>query len=114
MSASIYEQLRDLLRAEEPVALATVVDGPQPGAKLLVRPDGEPLGELGDSGLDRVVYVCDLRDEGRRVDDPRARQLDELRDVRAVIAVPHRDGQVLHHRRTDREGLDGGRVHTDE
>ena len=55
MSASIYEQLRDLLRAEEPVALATVVDGPQPGAKLLVRPDGEPLGELGDPGLDRVV-----------------------------------------------------------
>ena len=55
MSASIYEQLRDLLRAEEPVALATVVNGPQPGAKLLVRPDGEPLGELGDPGLDRVV-----------------------------------------------------------
>ena len=55
MSASIYEQLRDLLRAEEPVALATVVNGPQPGAKLLVRPEGEPVGELGDPGLDRVV-----------------------------------------------------------
>ena len=55
MSASIYEQLRDLLRAEEPVALATVVNGPQPGAKLLVRPEGEPLGQLGDPGLDRVV-----------------------------------------------------------
>jgi xanthine dehydrogenase accessory factor len=55
VSASIYEQLRDLLRAEEPVALATVVNGPQPGAKLLVRPEGDPLGELGDPGLDRVV-----------------------------------------------------------
>jgi xanthine dehydrogenase accessory factor len=55
VSASVYEQLRDLLRAEEPVALATVVDGPQPGAKLLVRPEGEPLGQLGDPGLDRVV-----------------------------------------------------------
>jgi len=55
VSASIYEQLRDLLRAEEPVALATVVDGPQPGAKLLVRPEGEQLGRLGDPGLDRVV-----------------------------------------------------------
>ena len=55
MSASIYEQLRDLLRAEEPVALATVVNGPQPGAKLLVRPEGGPLGQLGDPGLDRVV-----------------------------------------------------------
>jgi hypothetical protein len=29
VSPSIYEQLRDLLRAEEPVALATVVTGPQ-------------------------------------------------------------------------------------
>jgi xanthine dehydrogenase accessory factor len=55
VSASIYEQLRDLLRAEEPVALATVVNGPQPGAKLLVQPEGEPLGRLGDPGLDRVV-----------------------------------------------------------
>jgi xanthine dehydrogenase accessory factor len=55
VSASIYEQLRDLLRAEEPVALATVVNGPQPGAKLLVRPEGEPRGRLGDPGLDRVV-----------------------------------------------------------
>ena len=55
MSASIYEQLRDLLRAEEPVALATVVDGPRPGAKLLIRPEGEQLGQLGDPGLDRVV-----------------------------------------------------------
>ena len=55
MSPSVYEQLRDLLRAEEPVALATVVNGPQPGAKLLVRPEGEPLGQLGDPGLDRVV-----------------------------------------------------------
>jgi xanthine dehydrogenase accessory factor len=55
VSPSIYEQLRDLLRAEEPVALATVVTGPQPGAKLLVRPDGERLGRLGDPGLDRVV-----------------------------------------------------------
>jgi xanthine dehydrogenase accessory factor len=53
--ASIYEQLRDLLRAEEPVALATVVNGPRPGAKLLVRPEGEQLGQLGDPGLDRVV-----------------------------------------------------------
>jgi len=55
VSASVYEQLRDLLRAEEPVALATVVNGPRPGAKLLVRPEGEPLGQLGDPGLDRVV-----------------------------------------------------------
>ncbi len=52
---SVYEALRDALRAREPVALATVVEGPHVGAKLLVQPDAEPLGSLGDAGLDRVV-----------------------------------------------------------
>jgi xanthine dehydrogenase accessory factor len=55
MSAAIYEVLRNALRAEEPVALATVVEGPQVGAKLLVKPEGESLGGLGDADLDRVV-----------------------------------------------------------
>jgi xanthine dehydrogenase accessory factor len=55
MSAGIYEALRDALRAEEPVALATIVEGPHVGAKLLVPPDSEPLGGFGDGGLDRVV-----------------------------------------------------------
>ena len=40
-SRSIYDALRDALRAEEPVALATVTAGPELGAKLLVRPDGD-------------------------------------------------------------------------
>jgi len=31
----VYETLRDALRAEEPVALATVTEGPNLGAKLL-------------------------------------------------------------------------------
>jgi xanthine dehydrogenase accessory factor len=64
---SLYETLRDALLAEEPVALATVVEvaeegtdggvGPELalGAKLLVRPDVPPLGSLGDEALDRVV-----------------------------------------------------------
>jgi len=52
---SIYESLRDALRAQQPVALATVVDGPNVGAKLLVGPEREPEGSLGDPGLDRVV-----------------------------------------------------------
>ncbi len=51
----IYEQLRDRIKAEQPVALATVIDGPTRGAKLLVTP-GEPAqGTLGDPDLDRVV-----------------------------------------------------------
>jgi xanthine dehydrogenase accessory factor len=52
---SVFETLRDALRAEEPVALATVTAGPNVGAKILVRPDGSSLGTLGDPDLDRVA-----------------------------------------------------------
>lgn len=56
MSTPIYEALRDALRNEQPVALATVVDGPHPGAKLLVGPEVDPpLGTMHDPDLDRVV-----------------------------------------------------------
>jgi xanthine dehydrogenase accessory factor len=52
----IYEALRDALRAEQPVALATEVDGPTPGAKLLCGPGlPTPMGTLHDPDLDRVV-----------------------------------------------------------
>lgn len=53
--APIYEVLRDRIRRELPVALATVVDGPGAGAKLLVEPGAEALGSLGNDDLDRVV-----------------------------------------------------------
>jgi xanthine dehydrogenase accessory factor len=52
---TIFEQLRDRIRDERPVALATVVDGPTRRAKLLVTPDEPPVGTLGDPELDRVV-----------------------------------------------------------
>ena len=63
----LYEALSDALRADAPVALATViatvapasadtiVGGVNIGAKLLVRPDAQALGTLGDADLDRVV-----------------------------------------------------------
>ena len=60
----VYEALRDALRAERPVALATVtavadppdgVEAPALGAKLLASPDGAVVGSLGDPDLDRVV-----------------------------------------------------------
>ncbi len=53
-----YAQLRADFGAQVPVALATIIDGPGAGAKLLVRavPDGPAtLGTLGDTDLDRVV-----------------------------------------------------------
>ena len=51
----LFDALRAAITAEAPVALATVIEGPQTGAKLLVRPDEAPLGTLGDPDLDRVV-----------------------------------------------------------
>ncbi len=51
----IFEQLRDRIRAEQPVALATVINGLSRGAKLLVVPDEPAIGTLGDEDLDRVV-----------------------------------------------------------
>jgi xanthine dehydrogenase accessory factor len=53
--SGVYEHLRDALRAREALALATVVEGPGVGGKLLVRPDGSVEGSLGDADLDRVV-----------------------------------------------------------
>ena len=52
---SIYERFRDLIRAEVPVALATLIEGPEVGAKLLVEESGSTLGGLGNEQLDRVV-----------------------------------------------------------
>jgi xanthine dehydrogenase accessory factor len=52
---TIYDELRDALRAQEPVALATVVEGPNAGAKLLVQPGAAQRGSLGNDDLDRVV-----------------------------------------------------------
>ncbi len=53
--APIYDVLRDALQADEPVALATITEGPGTGAKLLVKPGQPALGTLGDDELDRVV-----------------------------------------------------------
>ena len=53
--SSLYEVLRDAIQAEEPVALASMVEGPRPGAVILVRPGHDPVGTLGDAALDRVV-----------------------------------------------------------
>jgi xanthine dehydrogenase accessory factor len=51
----VFDALRDALREQEPSALATVIEGPNLGAKLLVRPGAAPVGTLGDVDLDRVV-----------------------------------------------------------
>ena len=51
----IYDDLDEALRTDRPVALATVIEGPNVGAKLLVGPGRDAAGSLGDPDLDRVV-----------------------------------------------------------
>jgi len=53
--AELFDALRAAVGADEPVALATVVEGPGLGKKLLVRLAGEIRGDLGDPELTRVV-----------------------------------------------------------
>jgi xanthine dehydrogenase accessory factor len=55
LDVSLYEPLHDAIRAEDPVALATMLEGPQPGAGVLVRPGVAAVGTLGEADLDRVV-----------------------------------------------------------
>ena len=52
---SIYDLLRDRLKSQTPVALATVVDGPHVGAKLIVTTSEPPVGDLGNPELTRIV-----------------------------------------------------------
>jgi xanthine dehydrogenase accessory factor len=67
---SAFALVRDCLRSDQPVVLATVVEvaggepelapgpggpGPAIGATLVVRPGHEPVGSLGDERLDQVV-----------------------------------------------------------
>jgi xanthine dehydrogenase accessory factor len=52
---TLFGRYAQCLRQSTPVALATVVDGPHVGAKLLVEPGVPPVGTLGHPELDRVV-----------------------------------------------------------
>lgn len=51
----IFDALAAAIRAEEPIALVSVVDGLGVGSKLLVSPTAEPMGTLGNPELDRVA-----------------------------------------------------------
>ncbi|MCD9623478.1 XdhC family protein [Rhabdothermincola salaria] len=53
--ASLYDTWRDAVADQRPVVLATVIEGPGTGAKILVGEGVEAMGTLGDPDLDRVV-----------------------------------------------------------
>ena len=52
---TLFERYAQRLRESAPVALATIIDGPNVGAKLLIEPAAAPQGSLGHPELDRVV-----------------------------------------------------------
>lgn len=54
MTGRIFDRLRDAIRDGKPAVLATVVEGPGVGAKLLVDDQGV-IGTLGEPELDRVA-----------------------------------------------------------
>jgi xanthine dehydrogenase accessory factor len=53
--ASLYDTWRDAVADQRPVVLATVIEGPGTGGKILVGEGVEAMGTLGDPDLDRVV-----------------------------------------------------------
>ncbi len=55
MSDTLFDRLRNAIADEVPAAIATVVEGPNVGAKLLLAFETAPEGSLGDDDLDRVV-----------------------------------------------------------
>lgn len=60
--SELFTTLQARVAADEPVSLATVIEGPNTGAKLLAGPEGDPIGSLGNADLDRVV-TRDMRGE---------------------------------------------------
>ena len=54
MAAKIFNEFKENLKKGFPVALATVIEGPGQGAKLLLLPDGSYLGSLGNTKLSLI------------------------------------------------------------
>jgi xanthine dehydrogenase accessory factor len=52
---SLFERLQEAVQVAEPVALATIIEGPGTGTKMLMGPERQSSGSLGDPDLDRVV-----------------------------------------------------------
>ncbi|MEM7339801.1 MAG: XdhC/CoxI family protein [Actinomycetota bacterium] len=55
MTDSMFDDLRHAITAEEPIVLATIIEGPGLGSKLMVDGEGATQGTLGNADLDRVV-----------------------------------------------------------
>ncbi len=67
----IYSALAEALRTRRAVALVSVIEGPNTGAKLLVEQGAGALGTLGDPGLDGVAERDALDDLATASDSTR-------------------------------------------
>lgn len=54
-TGDVFEELQVRIADRQPTSLVTAISGPATGRTVLVSPDSEPCGSLGDSDLDRVV-----------------------------------------------------------
>ena len=55
MAEKIFDEFKRNLTKGLPVALATIIEGPGQGAKLLLLPDGSYLGSLGNEKINSVL-----------------------------------------------------------
>ena len=55
MAEKIFNEFKRNLTKGLPVALATIIEGPGQGAKLLLLPDGSHLGSLGNEKINNVL-----------------------------------------------------------
>ncbi|MEY3805889.1 MAG: hypothetical protein RIR69_701 [Actinomycetota bacterium] len=55
MTSNAYEIFAERVRDNAPVALASVIEGPNTGSVLVISPEGILAGSLGNGDLDRVV-----------------------------------------------------------
>lgn len=86
-AAAVAGVLRAALEEERPISVVTVLESSRrdvrPGARLIVRPDGDRAGSLGDGGVDDAAaqaagrLLAEERSEVRRLAD----------DVRAFVEV---------------------------
>jgi xanthine dehydrogenase accessory factor len=55
MATNLFDEFKKNLNKGLPVALATIIEGPGQGAKLLLLPDSSYIGSLGNGKIDRVL-----------------------------------------------------------
>ncbi|HLI57038.1 MAG TPA: XdhC family protein, partial [Actinomycetota bacterium] len=70
----LFKAIAHAIRTKEPVAVVTEVQGPNPGAKMLVGEESV-MGSLGDEGLDSAVVenargFIDMAQTGTRTYGP--------------------------------------------